>query len=79
MVEDIDTLTCNDVLDKETQKLVLAAGKQLNVLHLQNHPRNWLALFIASYILLHNLEAIIKREKDHARRIRHKVCPSHKT
>lgn len=75
MVEDIDTLTCNDVLDKQTQKLILAAGEQLEVLHNQKHSENWLALFIASYVLLHNLEAIIKRERDHARRIRHKVCP----
>jgi hypothetical protein len=75
MVEDIDTLTCNEVLDKQTQKLVLATGEQLQTLHLQNRPENWLALFITSYVLLHNLEAIIKRERDHARRIRHKVCP----
>jgi hypothetical protein len=74
MVEDVDTLTCNDVLDKQTQKLILAAGEQLDVLHRQNHPRNWLTLFIASYVLLHNLEAIIKRERDHARRSHHKVC-----
>ena len=75
MVEDIDMLTCNDVLDKETRKLVLTARKQLEVLHRQFHSGNWLALFIATYVLLHNLEAIIKRERGHARRIRHKVCP----
>lgn len=47
---------------------------ELQDLYFANRKQNWLTLFTTSYILLHNLELIIKRERDIAHASHSEVC-----
>lgn len=73
MMDDTDGTDCSQILDKEIQSLMTKSRKKLQELHQCGRRGNWLALFITSYILLHNLEAIIQRERNYARHIQSHV------
>lgn len=53
-----------DILSRQTVNLMKQSTFELQDLHFANRKQNWLTLFTTSYILLHNLELIIKRERD---------------
>jgi hypothetical protein len=63
-----------DVLSRQTINLMKQSTFELQDLYFANRKQNWLTLFTTSYILLHNLELIIKRERDIAHASHSEVC-----
>jgi len=70
MSEVADTSNAAGVIHAQTEKLMRKSREALDAIYLKRRPQDSLTIFVASYILLHNLEAIFKRERGLARRTR---------
>lgn len=74
MIGSVGKSSGSRVIEQQAEKLIKQSREDLQALHYENSGNDWLILFVVSYILLHNLEMVIKRERNRARCLHAKVC-----
>jgi len=68
MIDDVDKESGFEIISQETKRLMEQSRNELGKLHRRvNGSQGWLNMFLVSFVLLHNLESIIKRERSLAR------------